>query len=232
MENDSNKFWAEKLESTTATPSAKTPQTASQSWLGKPTIQTATPTLAPTPAATPAKPTYPGEPWMDEEFKGTVVYHESRNDPNARGDYSKDKHGKKIPGTDKAAGLFQLHDDYGKSAEDILKKWNRGNSGDPETDKRYREYSKRFEGLKDYKYSPNDRFDPQKSENIFRIVMQDLTNRFKAKYHREPTTLEMASMHHKGNLDIATDSDYQLAWTQSRAERAKKEKEKQAAPKK
>lgn len=194
MEDDNSKYWAQQFETATATPSAKTPQTASVSYLGAQTAPIATPQKA----YGYASGTEPA--WMNPDFLEKIKRTEEAQVPI--GKYMSDDDRAKITKGDHglAWGMFQQHADNVERANQILKKWSNPNNT-PEDKKRYKSYLAAFpEGIT---FSPNDRLDKEKSTMIYDINMRDLTNQFRAKVGRDPTPREMAMLHNQGVAENA-----------------------------
>lgn len=201
MESDANSYWNDKFQQKLASLGDDRSLTPS------PTPESKTLGIQKPTTAAPQNP-YKGEPWMDTNVIAPLVAHE-----NPRG-ITNDDSGDK----GKAWGILQQHDIFAKEANNVLTKWRRGNSGNAETDKRYKEYSDRF---KEYepKFKHEDSNDPKKAIDMYRIVLQDRFNQFKQKFGREPNATEMASMHHRTSIDgIKEDKEYTDAYNKKRQE--------------
>jgi hypothetical protein len=167
---------------------------------------------------------YKEEPWMNPEFLDTLIELESKGDPKARGDLKNGVH--------RAWGILQERPPYVDQANKIRDKWGNPNN-DAETQKRFGSYAARFKDAPKFTY--NDRDNPERAKQIFRINMQDLYNQFVDRHGRPPSTLEMASLHHLGLLEgNESDSKYQAAYQEAdvRVKTRKAEEAKKKASKK
>ena len=193
-----------------------------------PMLAAATPTNAPQQPAqslnapAPAKtagpdntPKYPGEPWMEPSFHQALIQLESRGDPKARGD---DK-----AGPPQAWGLYQQHPEYVKQANKVLDTWRRGNPLNPSDKPAFDALAKKY---KDFpRFTPADRDDPIKAEQMFRVMTEWNSRRFQQKHGRPPTELELASIHHLGTIDgVESDTEYQKNFAAKKEELKKKKK--------